>query len=44
MDEREGKHIEVITDILTYLNSKTDKYILKGETALRICYGLDRSS
>lgn len=44
MDEREGKHIAVITDLLTYLNSKTDKYILKGETALRICYGLDRSS
>lgn len=38
------KHGEVIKSFLTYLNSKTDYFILKGDTALLLCYALDRFS
>lgn len=37
-------HREVIEDFLAYLNAKSDRYILKGGTALLMCYGLDRFS
>lgn len=36
------KHGEVMADFLKYLNGITDCFILKGETALAKCYGLDR--
>lgn len=35
-------HKKVIIDFLNYLNSQTDQFILKGGTALMLCYGLDR--
>lgn len=38
------KHYKVISDFLSYLNKKTDDYILKGGTSLRACYNLDRFS
>lgn len=38
------KHEEVIREVLSYINNKTDDFILKGGTALRQCYGLDRFS
>ena len=31
------KHLYVIVDFLKYLNNKTDKFILKGGTALLLC-------
>jgi len=40
----QAKHIEVISSFLKYLNSLTDDYVLKGGTALKFCYGLDRFS
>ena len=38
------KHEAIITDFLKELNKETDAFILKGGTALRQCYGLDRFS
>lgn len=38
------KHYKVISDFLSYLNKKTDDYILKGGTSLLACYNLDRFS
>jgi len=38
------RHFEVITEFLTYLNSKTEDFILKGGTSLLMCYNLDRFS
>lgn len=38
------KHRRVIDDFLTYLNKETDQFILKGSTALMMCYDLDRFS
>lgn len=38
------KHKEIIIDFLTYLNSGTDKFLLKGGTSLMLCYGLTRFS
>lgn len=40
----ESKHHDVINKFLIYLNSFTDNFILKNETALIICYGLERFS
>lgn len=37
-------HKEVIFDFLYFLNSKTNKFILKGGTSLMLCYGLTRFS
>lgn len=37
-------HGKVIDDFLNELNRQTDKYILKGGTALAKCYALDRFS
>ena len=38
------KHEAIITDFLKELNKETDAFVLKGGTALRQCYGLDRFS
>lgn len=38
------EHECAIKNILEYINSKTNDYILKGGTALKMCYGLDRFS
>lgn len=40
----QDKHNEVINSFLKYINSSTDKFILKGGTALMTCYNLDRFS
>lgn len=37
-------HRKVIDDFLHYLNKEDNGYILKGGTALLMCYGLDRFS
>jgi hypothetical protein len=37
-------HFEAIQSFLKYLNNSTNKFILKGGTALMMCYGLDRFS
>jgi predicted nucleotidyltransferase component of viral defense system len=37
-------HGKVIADFMLYLNSQTDKFVLKGGTALYLCYALDRFS
>lgn len=39
-----NEHKATIQNFLKYLNRKTDRYILKGGTALMECYGLDRFS
>ena len=44
MEEWQQQHRFVIDNILQEINSITDKYILKGGTALMKCYGLDRFS
>ena len=44
MEQWKIKHEEVIREVLSYINNKTDDFILKGGTALRQCYGLDRFS
>ncbi len=38
------KHKEVMSEFLQYLNIKNDRYVLKGGTALMMCYELDRFS
>lgn len=42
-DWKDG-HLKVIADFLQYLNACTDQFVLKGGTALMMCYGLDRFS
>ena len=50
--QKEGKHMrdwrerhgEVISLFVKYLNGKTGDFILKGDTALCLCYQLDRFS
>ena len=37
-------HRKVIIDFLTFLNKESDQFVLKGGTALYVCYGLDRFS
>lgn len=44
MSEAMKKHEIVIRDFLTVLNKETDVFILKGGTALRQCYNLNRFS
>ena len=44
MKDWRNKHGEVIVSFLKYLNAKTDDYVLKGGTALYLCYDLDRFS
>jgi predicted nucleotidyltransferase component of viral defense system len=36
------KHANIISDFLIFLNKVTDKFVLKGGTALAKCYNLDR--
>jgi predicted nucleotidyltransferase component of viral defense system len=38
------QHGEIIVSFVKYLNAKTSDFILKGGTALYLCYGLDRFS
>jgi predicted nucleotidyltransferase component of viral defense system len=38
------EHKRVVYDFLGYLNGVSDRYVLKGGTALLVCYGLDRFS
>lgn len=38
------EHFKVINKFLIYLNEKTEDFVLKGGTALLICYNLDRFS
>ena len=38
------QHGEVMTGFVHWLNAKTDNYVLKGGTALYLCYNLDRFS
>lgn len=38
------KHKEIIESFLKYLNDNTDKFVLKGGTALMECYDLNRFS
>lgn len=40
----QDKHNEVIMAFLKWINSQTDRFILKGGTALYQCYDLDRFS
>ena len=42
--EWKQKHGGLMTDFLSYLNSKSDRFILKGGTSLALFYGLDRFS
>ena len=44
MKEWQIKHRQVIGEFLPFLNEHSDKYILKGGTALYLCYKLDRFS
>ena len=39
-----GQHGKVIASFMEYLNAKTDNFVLKGGTALYLCYRLDRFS
>ncbi len=38
------KHYEVLKEFVNYLNKRTGGFVLKGGTALMLCYGLDRFS
>jgi predicted nucleotidyltransferase component of viral defense system len=38
------QHGDVILSFVEHLNTNTDDYVLKGGTALYLCYGLDRFS
>ena len=44
MSDWRPRHENVIKDVLKFINSRSDKFILKGGTALKQCYGLDRFS
>lgn len=44
MSDWREQHGEVIASFAEYLNSKTGNFILKGGTALYLCYRLDRFS
>jgi predicted nucleotidyltransferase component of viral defense system len=44
MNDWQKKHGEVIYEFLKYLNENSDKFVLKGGTALLTCYKLDRFS
>ena len=44
MNDWRVEHNKVIRDFLTYLNTKSDDYVLKGGTSLMVCYCLDRFS
>lgn len=42
--EWQKQHLSVIKDFLDFINTKSSEFILKGGTALMLCYGLDRFS
>lgn len=42
--EEEQLHIKLVGDLLQFLNNHSDAFVLKGGTALMLCYGLDRFS
>lgn len=44
MNDWRIEHRKAIDGFLEYINNKTDKFILKGGTALLTCYNLDRFS
>lgn len=44
MSEWRKKHEEIISSFMEYISDYTDDFILKGGTALLLCYGLDRFS
>ena len=43
-DAQQAEHLEVMTEICHYFNRKRMPMVLKGGTALKLCYGLDRFS
>ena len=43
-DEQQAEHLEVMTEICHSFNRKRLPMVLKGGTALKLCYGLDRFS
>lgn len=44
MSDWKKQHGEVVAAFMKYLNEKTDSFVLKGGTALYLCYCLDRFS
>lgn len=44
MEKWKTKHLDAIELFLHTLNTKSNKYVLKGGTSLLMCYGLDRFS
>ncbi|MCL2086872.1 MAG: nucleotidyl transferase AbiEii/AbiGii toxin family protein [Oscillospiraceae bacterium] len=36
------RHNEIIKSLVSFFNKKSADFILKGGTALMLCYGLDR--
>ena len=44
MNELQKQHEMVIRAFIEYLNTNDDSFILKGGTALFLCYHLDRFS
>lgn len=44
MKDWRKKHGSVISAFMKYLNKKTGNFVLKGGTALQLCYRLDRFS
>ena len=44
MKDWHKSHGKVMKDFMAWLNAKTDNFILKGGTALFLCYDLDRFS
>ena len=43
-EKEQNRHKAIMEQFLSVLNHNTDKYVLKGGTALMLCYGLDRFS
>lgn len=41
---RQKRHLQVISEFMVYLNHRSKLYILKGGTALMLCYNLTRFS
>ena len=41
-DAQQAEHLEVMTEICHSLNRKGLPMVLKGGTALKLCYGLDK--
>ncbi|MCI1890841.1 MAG: nucleotidyl transferase AbiEii/AbiGii toxin family protein [Schleiferilactobacillus harbinensis] len=41
---QQRRHKDLIRDFLVYVNDQDAQYVLRGGTALMVCYGLDRFS